>query len=138
MVHQKFLKESKKCIPQLEIHPPFDLNDISEDNKLRIEDNSIDIVECSIVGHHVENFETFIQEVFRILKKDGLFYYLDLTDKIEIEDKMTFNHTHRQPLFHGIEFFRDYKKIRESIQEKMNIKYYERIGPGILFLIAQK
>ena len=137
-LYNKNLQLSKQEIPFLNVYPPCDLNTLSADNELRIPSNSVDIIECSFVAHHVEKFDSLISEVHRILKKEGIFCYLDLTDETCLESEMIFQTAHQHPPYHGMEFFRNYKVISTIIEKYFVIEKYNRIGPGILFTASSK
>ncbi|MCP4020569.1 MAG: class I SAM-dependent methyltransferase [Desulfobacteraceae bacterium] len=136
-LHKDRLKKAKKRIDFLDALI-FDLNQLSNRRKLPFADHSQDIVECNMVGHHVENFEYLISEVKRLLKRNGCFYYLDLIDKTDTEKEMTFFSDHEYPPFHGVEFFRDHRTIKHIVKQHLSLSGYNRVGPGILFLSAIK
>jgi len=136
-LHASYLNKAKQKISQL-TPVCFDLNQLSKGLSLPIEDQSADIVECSMVAHHVEDFEQLVTEVARILKKGGSFFYLDLIDRTIKEDKMVFIDDHVYPSFHGVEFFRDHKVITHITNKYFSIYQYDRVGPGILFQAAMK
>ena len=135
-LHNKYLEEAKKRIQKL-VSYQFDLNNLTT-KKLKIETNHADIVECVMTSHHIYNFKELIKESSRILKKNGLFVFLDLTDKTLPEAQMTFDKVHKHPEFHGMEYYRDYRFIKKIINNNFDIKNYERIGPGLLYLDARK
>jgi ubiquinone/menaquinone biosynthesis C-methylase UbiE len=135
-LHKKYLDKAKNKIKNLKIIE-FNLNSLNKEN-LPIQNNSIDIAECSMVAHHIFNFETLIKEVSRILKTKGNFIYFDLTDKTKTEKNMSFNHVHKHPEFHGIEFYRDHKYVKNNFKKNFTIIDYERIGSGLVFIEAEK
>ncbi|MBD3203278.1 hypothetical protein GF327_03225 [Candidatus Woesearchaeota archaeon] len=51
---------------------------------------------------------------------------------------MTFKKVHKHPEFHGIEFFRNHKKIKRIAKKCFTLKGYERIGPGLLYMSCLK
>jgi len=98
----------------------------------------VDIVVCSMVAHHIRNFEQLISQIKNMLKKGGKVHYLGLADKTKPEKEMTFKDVHKHPPFHGREFLRSHETIKNEISTYFIIKYYERIGPGLLYLHAVK
>ena len=136
-LHQTYLKKAKEKIINLETHC-VDLNKLSPDCRLPCKDNSVDIVECTMVAHHIENFNNLIIEIKRILKPAGCFFYLDLIDKTICERKMLFMDDHKYPPFHGVEFFRDQETIKDITNRHLSVDNDLRIGPGILLLSAVK
>lgn len=48
-----------------------------ENNKLNYQDNSFDIITCILTLHHVENLESFIKEIYRILKNNGILILIE-------------------------------------------------------------
>lgn len=136
-LHQKYLEKAKQNIPHL-TGMPFDLNTLARGCQLPVEDHSIDIVECSMTAHHVEDFFYLMAEAARILKRGGSFIYLDLIDKTAKEEHMAFLNDHTYPSYHGVEFFRDHGTIKQMVGSHLSIYLYNRVGPGILFLAAMK
>ncbi|GAA0612773.1 class I SAM-dependent methyltransferase [Virgibacillus siamensis] len=101
-----------------------DLNNISyqvaDAENLPFESNTFDIVTCRIAAHHFPNPGLFIAEVYRILKPDGEFLFID---NIAPE-----NSTH-DTFVNSLEKMRDYSHVRSrSISEwkellvKQNLK----------------
>ncbi len=131
------LSKAKKKIRELNTLV-FDLNKLSTGERLPIEDKSVDIVECTMVAHHIEHFQDLIAEIYRVLKKGGCFFYLDLIDKTRTEEDMTFFKDHQYPPFHGVEFFRDHETVKAIVRKYLYIYQYNRVGPGILFLAGIK
>lgn len=136
-IHKNYLHEACKLIPSLK-HTEFDFNTLQCGKCLDIETKSVDIVECTMVAHHVEKFDTLIIEINRLLREDGMFYYLDIIDKTCLEENMVYQSNHIYPSYHGIEFFRSHEEIKAVVSKFFSIIKYERIGPGILFLSAKK
>ena len=134
-LHGQYLNVAQERIPGL-ITNQFDLNDLATGKVLPLEDRCADIVECSMVGHHVEDFGCLVSEVCRILKKEGSFFYLDLIDKTARESEMTFRVDHEYPSYHGVEFFRDHEAVKQTLNRYLAPCHYCRVGPGILFLAA--
>lgn len=136
-LHKKYLEKAKQKIPHL-TGRHFDLNKLALGCKLPVEDHSMDIVECSMTAHHVEDFSCLMAEAARILKKGASFIYLDLIDKTAKEEHMAFFNDHTYPSYHGVEFFRDHDTIKQIVGTHLSIHLYNRVGPGILFLAAIK
>ena len=136
-LHKKYLEKAKQKIPHLtRMH--FDLNTLARGGQLPVEDHSMDIVECSMTAHHVEDFSCLMAETVRILKKGASFIYLDLIDKTAKEQHMAFSNDHTYPSYHGVEFFRDHGTIKQMVGTHLSHYLYDRVGPGILFLAAMK
>lgn len=137
-LHADFLARAREAVPSLVAHSPFDLNTLAEGARLDMEDGSADIVECSMVAHHVEDFDALTDEVDRILKPGGRFHYFDLIDKTEREDDMIYTGDHVYPAFHGYEVFRSHTEIREAVTQRFTLVRYVRVGPGMLYLTGEK
>ncbi len=136
-LHKNYLEKAKQKIPHL-TGMNFDLNKLAQGCQLPIADHSMDIVECSMTAHHVENFSFLVAEAARILKKGASFIYLDLIDKTAKEEHMAFFNDHTYPSYHGVEFFRDHGTIKQMVGAHLSIYLYNRVGPGILFFAAMK
>ena len=136
-LHQSFLAQAQQNIPGL-TPVCIDLNRLAQGAPLPIDDLWADVVESTMVLHHVEQFEPLVAEAARILKKGGSFFYLDLIDKTVKEPRMAFDTDHEYPDFHGVEFFRDHGAIKTICSRHLSIQLYIRVGPGILFLAAKK
>ncbi len=132
-MHTKYLKKAHELMPEL-IAVKYDLNKLGE---LPIKKDYIDLVECCMTMHHIEDYKKLIKEVSRILKKSGKFFLVDLCDKTKVEENMIFQKVHRHPKYHGVEFYRDTEEIRKEIKKYFNIKDYVRIGPGLFYLSAE-
>jgi ubiquinone/menaquinone biosynthesis C-methylase UbiE len=48
-----------------------------ENDKLKYQNNSFDIITCILTLHHVENLENFIKEIYRILKNNGILILIE-------------------------------------------------------------
>ena len=136
-IHSHYLSQAVATIPNLSISR-FDLNELASGSQLPLAEQSVDLAECAMVAHHIEQFEPLILEVKRILKVGGKFFYLDLIDKTSSEEIMHFKQDHQYPPFHGVEFFRDHFTIKETINRYLSLEIYVRVGPGIIYLEAQK
>ena len=100
------IKANKKVLPIL-----GDALDTTFDS------NSIDIVIMSDVLHHIKNQKKLIEEIYRILKKDGKLVILDFEKKhIKIKILRVFEYT----LF-GKLYFRTSKEVINLIGDKFTI-----------------
>ena len=80
-----------------------------------LKDNSVDVVVCLAVLHHIYNHKPLIKEIYRVLKKDGVLYTDHDMDK-------TFNKQFKIPLvFYRIIFdaCKKYKKAKKEITGEM-------------------
>ncbi|MCP3921151.1 MAG: class I SAM-dependent methyltransferase [Desulfobacterales bacterium] len=137
-IHDKYLLLAKENVSNLKTIK-IDLNDIGYKNTLPLSGHSFDIIECCNVCHHIESFQSIVNEVYRLLKPGGFFYYLDLIDKTnDLSDEMIFEDNHVYPSFHGIEFFRSALEIKKCLKKLFVLKKYQRIGPGIAFYKVKK
>ena len=64
---------------------------ITDGKTINIKDNSVDVILCNHVLHHIENLNEMLDEIARIIKKDGLLiikehncYYKELSYVIDI------------------------------------------------------
>lgn len=48
-----------------------------ENNKLNYPDNSFDVITCILTLHHVEKLDSFIKEIYRILKNNGILILIE-------------------------------------------------------------
>lgn len=55
---------------------PFQFKHIIDD-KLDFEDSSFDIISCILTLHHIKNLQSFLKEINRILKKNGLLVLIE-------------------------------------------------------------
>lgn len=55
---------------------PFNFKFI-KNNKLDYENNQFDIITCILTLHHVQELDIFINEIYRILKKDGILILIE-------------------------------------------------------------
>ncbi|MCL7931717.1 class I SAM-dependent methyltransferase [Halomonas llamarensis] len=136
-LYEKYLVKACYNLPSMQTHE-VDLNALGDEVKMPLEDNSVDLVECSMTAHHMENFDILIDEVHRVLRKDGVFFYVDLIDKTNIEDCMVFDNHHDYPNYHGVEFYRSADEIIGTVTKHLEISQVSRIGPGYIFLGATK
>jgi ubiquinone/menaquinone biosynthesis C-methylase UbiE len=56
-------------------------------NKLPFKNSSFDIVTASLSIHYVNNINTVFKEIYRILKKGGLFYYSNESTIVSAREK---------------------------------------------------
>lgn len=136
-LYEKYLVEARQNVPGMETHET-DLNALSADVKMQVVDASIDLVECSMTAHHMEHFDVLVDEVQRVLKKGGIFFYVDLIDKTDVETGMVFENHHDYPEYHGVEFYRSADDIVAAISKHLELSQITRIGPGYIFLGAAK
>ena len=64
---------------------------ITDGKTINIKDNSVDVILCNHVLHHIENLDDMLDEIARIIKKDGILiikehncYYKELSYVIDI------------------------------------------------------
>ena len=64
---------------------------ITDGKTINIKDNSVDVILCNHVLHHIENLDMMLDEIARIIKKDGILiikehncYYKELSYVIDI------------------------------------------------------
>jgi ubiquinone/menaquinone biosynthesis C-methylase UbiE len=64
---------------------------ITDGKTINIKDNSVDVILCNHVLHHIENLDDMLNEIARIIKKDGILiikehncYYKELSYVIDI------------------------------------------------------
>lgn len=64
---------------------------ITDGKTINIKDNSVDVILCNHVLHHIENLDEILDEIARIMKKDGILivkehncYYKELSYVIDI------------------------------------------------------
>ncbi|MFE8117956.1 class I SAM-dependent methyltransferase [Brenneria goodwinii] len=136
-LHESYMASAKERLPGIKTCV-VDLNQLSSTTTLPIDDNVIDIVECTMVGHHVENIEILFKEISRILKPKGIFYYADLIDKTQTAPMMVFEEDHCYPPFHGIEFYRQHDELFETLKKYLNVTLSRRLGPGYIILASEK
>ncbi|WP_315709212.1 class I SAM-dependent methyltransferase [Brenneria uluponensis] len=136
-LHESYMASAKERLPGIKTRV-VDLNLLSSTTTLPIDDNVIDIVECTMVGHHVENIELLFKEISRILKPQGMFYYADLIDKTQTVPMMVFEEDHCYPPFHGIEFYRQHNELFETLKKYLNVTLSRRLGPGYIILASEK
>lgn len=74
---------------------PFDFKLILKNGKLDYHDESFDVITAFLTLHHIKNLDLILDEIYRILKKDGLFIIiehdsLDFLDNLLIDIQHTF------------------------------------------------
>jgi ubiquinone/menaquinone biosynthesis C-methylase UbiE len=55
----------------------FDFKYILKNGKLDYKDDSFDIITCFLTLHHIQNLDLILNEIYRILKKNGLFIIIE-------------------------------------------------------------
>ena len=63
---------------------PFNFKYIQKNEKLDYPDESFDIITCILTLHHIENINNMLSEIYRILKKNGIFILIE-------HDGLTYN-----------------------------------------------
>ena len=71
----------------------FDFSNM-ENNKIMYDDNSFDIVTCFLSLHHIPNLTNILNEVYRVLKDDGLFFIIE-NDVFNFYDELLINIQHK-------------------------------------------
>lgn len=94
----------------------FDFKLILKDGKLDYADNSFDVITAFLTLHHIKNMDLILNEIYRILKKDGIFIIiehdsLDFLDNLIIDIQHTF-------------FAYFYDKNKDIIKNQLYIVYY--------------
>lgn len=105
-ISQEILKESKAKGKHLIC---------GEVSYLPLKDNSVDVVVCFAVMHHIYDHRPLLKEIFRVLKKDGILYTDHDMDK-------TFNNRFKIPLIVYRAIFdacKKYKKAKKEITDEM-------------------
>jgi ubiquinone/menaquinone biosynthesis C-methylase UbiE len=67
-ISETLIKLARKRCPEVDF-------EVGSMLKLPYKDNSFDVVTMSLALHYVDNIKTVLEEVNRVLKKGGLFYY---------------------------------------------------------------
>lgn len=76
---------------------------VADAENLPLKDNSFDIITCRIAAHHFPNPELFIAEVFRVLKPNGQFLFIDnIAPETASHDRFV----------NSLEKMRDYSHVR--------------------------
>lgn len=55
---------------------------IRESDKLPFDNEFFDLINCNGVLHHIENPDSIVAELYRVLKKDGVMYIMLYTEKL--------------------------------------------------------
>ncbi len=102
----KLIEIAKKQNPGIEIIK----GDITK--KLSYKNSEFDIVSSSLVFGHIEKWEKILQEVHRILKKDGIFIFSAYNPMTELMTKEKW-------------FFKKFKIIKDYFEEKLYKTYWD-------------
>lgn len=137
---RKLLKESKYYGVDIENwaedfkhdNPNLKFTYITSDTKLPFNDNKFDVIIVSMVLHHIQNPHFVIDELYRILKKDGVILIrehdaFDDIDKtlIEIQHIIYMYITYKDKYIdRNIDYYSDYKSVKDwlNILKKKNLK----------------
>ena len=130
-LHAGYLDRARELLPSLETH-------VLDLNAQRLELGQFQAIECTMVLHHIRDFADVVAQISGSLEPGGLFVYADLVDKTEPEAEMLFTEVHAHPPYHGREYFRSQRQIREAIESHLKIETCTRIGPGIAFWTARR
>lgn len=113
------IKAAQKNIPKDErfIYQKVDIRNIP------YEDETFDIVIANMVLHHIDNLEIALSEVYRILKKHGVFFCATSGENniVNYLEKIFFNQSTRKNSF----TLQNGKEILFNYFSKVETKYYE-------------
>mmetsp|Transcript_54814 Transcript_54814/g.171363 ORF Transcript_54814/g.171363 Transcript_54814/m.171363 type:complete len:351 (-) Transcript_54814:52-1104(-) len=96
-----------------------------------------DVIESSLMFHHIEDMAGLLQEVSALLAPAGRFVFLDVVDHNVFEERMLSKVLGYIPPFHGIEFFRNHSEMLALVSSAgLEVVEYTRVDPSTLFLTA--
>lgn len=101
-----------------------------ENDKLNYDDKSFDLVTCFLTLHHIKNFDVMINEMYRILKKDGILIIIE-HDLLNYYDQLIVDIEH---MFFG--FFYDKDKL--YLKNPHYALYFNNMEFEYIFTIMHK
>jgi ubiquinone/menaquinone biosynthesis C-methylase UbiE len=124
-------------IPEMNMHYKGGINFILGDSRrLPFQDNTFDIIICVGVIEYIPDYELALNEMLRVLKKDGIIIFQDKDSRGWRHKLHKFVRTIKRKEILG--YPRKYSGLMAKIKEKFDVIDYSETKPKHLFLVVLK